>query len=533
MNKCLNTGNLCREYIDLTNSSYFVDKSDMIRILNKRINTSSKYICITKPRRFGKTSILRMLGAYYGKENNTEALFDKLKIGNTTTEKDKANYKANLNKYNIIHLTLCDMPDKCETYDDYVGSIIRRLSSDIKEAYPQLRNYQYEGIYELLEATQDRFVFLIDEWDYIFSHELFTEHQNDFLEFLKGLLKDRSYIALAYMTGVLPIKRYSMGSAINMFKEYTMLNDSVYGKYFGFTEDEVKQLCAEQEELSFEEISEWYNGYITNKGQRIYNPRSVVYALEDGKCSSYWTSTGKMDEVLFFLKYNIAAVREDVIKMVNDIPVRIDIKKEYTAGQAKPYTKKEIYAAMIIYGMLSYHNRQLRIPNKEIMLEFQSALEDDNFGYVAELVKSSLDILDATLNKEADRLANYLHDIHNSEIPILQYNDENSLSCVITLAYLAARDTYRIEREEKAGKGYADFILHSLIKGEPGIIIELKNDVSAEVALKQISEKEYISKLRKEGTEDILLVGINYNSKMKEHECVIKHVSEVEKKNND
>ncbi len=326
------------------------------------------------------------------------------------------------------------------------------------------------------------------------------------------------------MTGVLPIKRYSTSSALNMFQEYTMMNDPSFEKYFGFTEEEVEALCRQQTTLSMEEINEWYNGYQTRDGHRLYNPRSVVCALEDGICQSYWTTTGRMDEVLFFLKYNIGEVREDAIKMVNHMPVRIEIRKEYTAGQESPATKKEIYAAMIIYGLLSYSDDELRIPNKELMIEFENALEDDDFGYVAELVRNSGAVLDATIARQGETVASYLHNIHNSELPILKYNDENSLSCVVTLAYLSARNKYNVEREEKSGKGFADFIFYPKRRNLPGIIIELKADSSPEAAIFQIKNKEYSEKLRKKKVGSILAVGINYNSRKKEHQCLIEEL---------
>ncbi len=247
----------------------------------------------------------------------------------------------------------------------------------------------------MLAATKEQFIFIIDEWDYLFSHELFTEHHSAFLEFLRNLLKDRPYVALTYMTGVLPIKKYSMGSALNMFREYTMLKDPFFEEYFGFTENEVEALCDKQTALTMEDIFDWYNGYQTRSGERLYNPRSVVCALEDAACQSYWTRTGKMDEVLFFLKYNIGEVRDDVVKMVNDIPVIIEINEEYAAGQKNPKNKEEIFSAMIIYGLLSYYDGNIRIPNKELMLEFHKALKDDEFGYVAELVRNSNEILNA------------------------------------------------------------------------------------------------------------------------------------------
>lgn len=231
-----------------------------------------------------------------------------------------------------------------------------------------------------------------------------------------------------------------------------------------------------------------------------------------------------MDEVLYFLKYNIDDVRDDVVRMVNGFSVIVDIKKEFSAGQGNPSVRKDIYAAMIIYGLLSYYDGGLRIPNKELMIEFEDALEDDDFGYVAELVRSSDEILNAALAMNGEMVASYLHNIHNSELPILKYNDENSLSCVVTLAFLSARNKYRIEREEKSGKGYADFIFHPRRKSLPGLILELKADDTPEAAVAQIRNKEYSDKLKKECVEKILAVGISYDTRKKEHRCIIEEI---------
>lgn len=518
MSLCLNTKSALILYKELMNSQYFVDKSAMIENMNRRIRTNMKYVCITKPRRFGKTSVINMLGAYYGKAYDSAELFDGLDISKSET------YAEHLNKYNVIHLCLNRLSDTGNTYDDYIGLIRNSIKRDIQEAYPELKNKEFDSIADMLAATDEQFIFMIDEWDYIFSHELYIEHHGDFLEFLRNLLKDQPYVAFAYMTGVLPIKKYSTGSALNMFREYTMLKDPFFEEFFGFTEEEVQILCGKQSALTMDEIREWYNGYQTKSGARLYNPRSVVCAFEDATCQSYWTRTGKMDEVLFFLKYNIGEVRDDVVKMVNNIPVSIDIKKEYFAGEENPANRKDIYSAMIIYGLLSYCDGELRIPNKELMLEFEGALEDDDFGYVAELVRNSHEILNATLEKRGDAVASYLHNIHNSELPILKYNDENSLACVVTLAYLSARNKYRIEREEKSGKGFADFIFHPKRPNLPGIILELKANDTPEAAISQIINKEYCEKLRTERVEKILAVGLSYDVSEKVHQCVIAEI---------
>lgn len=382
----LNTGSALILYNQLINSEYFVDKSDIIKTINKRIRTTTKYICITKPRRFGKTSVLNMLGAYYSKAGDSRLIFDNLNISKS------ADYKTHLNNYNIINMPLNNLPENGNTYTNYISLIKDTLRDDILDAYPELRNRDFRKISDMLAATNDEFIFIIDEWDYIFNHNLYTENQADFLEFLRDLLKDRPYVALAYMTGVLPIKRYSTGSALNMFKEYTMLNDPSFEKFFGFTEEEVTALCKQQSALTPDDIREWYDGYQTRNGKHIYNPNSVVCALENGACQSYWTTTGKMDEVLFFLKYNMDEVKEDVIKLVNHMPVRLEIKKEYTAGQESPVNRKEIYAAMIIYGLLSYNDGEIRIPNKELMLEFESFLECNAVAINYDSAKKSINV---------------------------------------------------------------------------------------------------------------------------------------------
>ena len=460
--------------------------------------------------------------AYYSRGCQSESLFKDLIISQSPS------FKEHLNQYDVIYLNMQQFLIEADT-----GKVIEYLECEVLRELKELYGQYFDrkdikfaaALREIFVKTEKQFIFLIDEWDCVMRERQESETiQKQYLDFLRNLLKDQPYVALAYMTGVLPIKRYSTSSALNMFQEYTMMNDPSFEKYFGFTEEEVEALCRQQTTLSMEEINEWYNGYQTRDGHRLYNPRSVVCALEDGICQSYWTTTGRMDEVLFFLKYNIGEVREDAIKMVNHMPVRIEIRKEYTAGQESPATKKEIYAAMIIYGLLSYSDDELRIPNKELMIEFENSLEDDDFGYVAELVRNSGAVLDATIARQGETVASYLHNIHNSELPILKYNDENSLSCVVTLAYLSARNKYNVEREEKSGKGFADFIFYPKRRNLPGIIIELKADSSPEAAILQIKNKEYSEKLRKKKVGSILAVGINYDSRKKEHQCLIEEL---------
>lgn len=515
----LNNDKPLENYKRLLNIDYFVDKSNIIGLINKVINTADSYICITRPRRFGKSSVADMLGAYYSKAINSKKIFDSLNVSKCDS------YKQHLNKYNVISISFNKIPETGNTFDDYMNMIKKSLINDIKEIYPYIQSEKYFTISDMLYDTGEKFVFIFDEWDYIFNNNLFTNNQNDFLEFLRNLLKDQPYVALAYMTGVLPIKKYSSGSALNMFDEFTFLKDRMFGEYFGFTEKEVIKLCDKNGKMEFKELESWYNGYLTARGIKIYNPRSVVKALHNSYCESYWTNTGAMDEVEEYLKYNTLDIRDDVIEMVSGMDVDIIIDEEFRAGQGIPRTKEEIYSAMIVLGFLSYHDGYLKIPNKELMKEFEKALKDKSFGYVSQIIENSKKMLKATVTNDTKTVESLLHDIHNSEIPVLQYNDENSLSCVLTLAYLSARDTYRVEREEKTGKGYADFTFHPRRKNDISFIVELKKDEIPEKALKQIKQKEYVQKFKKENEDKkILAVAICYDSKEKEHNCLIEEL---------
>ena len=515
----LNTNKPLINYMNLYRSKYFIDKSLMIEKLNEVIETSDKYICITRPRRFGKSSVIDMLGSYYSIAVDSKDIFDNLKISNSPS------YSEHLNKYNVINISFNDLSERGNTYKDYIEMIRTSITKDIVEKYPHINPENYFNISSMIRDTNDKFIFLLDEWDYIFNNSLFEENQNNFLEFLRNLLKDQPYVALCYMTGVLPIKKYSSGSALNMFDEFTFLKDRKFGRYFGFTEEEVIDLCKKNNEIKFEHLQAWYNGYLTARGLKIYNPRSVVKALQNDFCESYWTNTGAMDEVAKYLKYNTLEIRDDVIEMISGGEIDLIIDEEFRAGQREPKTKEEIYSAMIVLGFLSYHDGYLKIPNKELMKEFEKALRDKSFGYVSQIIENSRKMLQATVNGDTATVESILHDIHNSEIPILQYNDENSLSCVLTLAYLSARDTYRIEREEKTGKGYADFTFHPRRKNDTAFIVELKKDENVDVAINQIKNKEYIEKFKKENEDKkVLAVAICYNSKDKEHSCKIEEI---------
>ena len=272
--------------------------------------------------------------------------------------------------------------------------------------------------------------------------------------FLSNLLKDHGYVELSYMTGILPIAKYSSGSELNMFLEYTMASEEKFNEYFGFTESEIDDLFAkylkicEIPAITREQLRLWYDGYATKAGERMYNPRSVVTALSNNNIGNYWTSSGPYDEIFYYIKNNVADVKSDLALMVAGEAVQAKVR-EYAAASMNLSTKNEIFSAMVVYGFLSYENGKVRIPNKELMEKFDEMLQkEESLGYIYRLAKESDKMLQATLANDTKTMEKILSYVHDTETPILSYNHETELSAIVNLAYLSARDQYRIERED-------------------------------------------------------------------------------------
>lgn len=498
---------------DAINSQIYVDKSLLIDKMNYNIEKRDKYLCITRPRRFGKTINANMLGAYYTKGFDTHDIFENLKISQT------ARYKEHINKHNVIYIDFSRFPDLCHNYNDYIQWIKSGILEDLHASY-QISSRKNSPLSQYLVNTHDKFIFILDEWDSIFYKDFMTDKDKRmFLDFLKGLLKDQPYIDLVYMTGVLPIAKYSSGSELNMFREYNFMNDNIYDDYFGFNEEEVKILCQKYPKPSYQEIEYWYDGYYTSNGRSLFNPRSVCYAFIDQSCKNYWTETGPMNEIADCIEHNIDEVREDIVKLVAEIPVKAKLDG-YSVTALQLNTRDEILSAMVVFGFLSYYDGYLTIPNHELMEKFNLVLSRKSMGGVKKIVDESRNMLMATLKCDEEKVAKILEMVHDQEIPFLNYNDENSLSCVVTLCYLYARDEYEITREDKSGKGYVDYLFKPLKNG-PAIILELKYHQSARKAIEQIKIKNYIDRVK--NCREIILVGINYNSH-KQHECIIEKI---------
>ena len=536
MGKILNSEGQLQLFRGRYEGSYFVDKSEILIKLNKVIGkVDEQYICITRPRRFGKTVMTNLISSYYAKGLNSSPIFDTLRIA------EKTDYRQHLNQHNVISLYMAEQPRICTDVDGYLAYHEKKILKDLKRGFPDveldLDMELWDALEEIFYETGERFIFILDEWDSFFHNDFYTEAgAKKYLNFLKNMLKDKPYVELVYMTGVLPIKKYSSGSELNMFDEFYFPTDTIYDTFFGFTEEEVVELCKRNEDcggtIQYEQLAEWYNGYYTSKGKRLYNPRSINKALSQNTVKDYWTETGPGTEILELVKNNVDAVKEDLLKMVSGEKISLSLD-DFTTDFHKIHTKEDIYSVMMIYGFLSYYNGYVKIPNKELMKKYQKVLKDNSMGYIAKLAQNSNVMLEATLSGDTDKMEEILEYVHNTEFPILQYNDENSLSCIVNLIYLNARDKYRIEREDKAGKGFADFIFYPLNSSDTAIILELKKDDTPEHAIEQIMNRKYYTRFlayedgKMDYKQDVLVVGMAYHATNGTHRCVVKRLNEL------
>ena len=530
----VNSKNAYALYKKETAKPYFVDKTVLLKELFPLVEEGSHYLCITRPRRFGKTVMANMVASFFSKGHRANDVFQNLQI---YQDKD---YEKYLNKYTVIHIMFNDLPRNCNSYKQYIDRIEETLIKDLKKEYPDMpiddQNAVWDTLLEIYAEKQDiNIVFVFDEWDFIFHQKFVTEDDKlSYLQFLRNLLKDRPYIALVYMTGILPIAKYSSGSELNMFAEFTMTTEQRFSEYFGFTDEEVDVLylryienCASTKMVTRDDLREWYDGYHTRKGERLYNPRSIVLSLSNNNTGNYWTNSGPYDEIFYYIENNIADVREDLALMVSGIPVPAKIQ-EYAATSMNLQTRDEIFSAMVVYGFLTYENGKVMIPNKELMDKFADMLKKEaSLGYVYRLAKESDRMLRATLAGDTETMAEILELAYDTKIPLLSYNDETELTAVVNLVYLSARDNYRVEREDKSGVGYVDFIFYPVNRDADGIILELKVDHSPDEAIRQIKDKKYILRFTGKLGEErkcagrILAVGISYNKKQKKHACKV------------
>ena len=517
-------------YFNPTNESFtkdrnyeiYVDKTELIAYLNKVLGTPRNCIAVSHARRFGKSHAAGMIDAYYSLGCDSSKLFDNTKIA------ANADYKKYMNKYNVIHLDISSFWDDFK--DNLVEKIKEYIIDDFKKSFNDEIDYSKKFSVILMSVYQKTtipFVIIIDEWDCVIRNSDDKELVHSYLQFLHSLFKSeesKAFLALGYITGILPIKKIKDESALNNFREYTMLKSKPITKYYGFTEEEVKELCKKYD-MDFDSVKAWYNGYLID-GVHMYNPNSVTQAMIDQDCDSYWRNTSSFSSINTFITMNYAGLKDDIMTMLAGGKVMVDTRS-FQNDLSDIHSKDDALTALIHLGYLGYDadRKSAYIPNYEVAEAFQMALKTGIWDEISKAISRCDGLLMATIAGDETKVAEIIEQAHDTYTSVLKYNDENSLSCVLTMAYFTAPGYYNIVREMPAGKGFTDFafIPRSNAGFRPAMIVELKYNQSAETAIKQIKEKKYHGALS--GYSDkILLVGINYDmdgSDKKHHTCVI------------
>lgn len=511
------------KFFKAVNSEIYVDKTNLIRYTNKVLNTMQQNICVSRPRRFGKSMAADMLTAYYSRGCNSAALFENLNI------QEDASFSKYLNHYDTIFLNIQEFLSQSHDMDEMISLLQRTVLWDLLEQYPDFRYFDHMNLartmQDIYQNTKCPFVIIIDEWDCIFrEYKEDKLAQEKYLDFLRDLLKDKAYIHLAYMTGILPIKKYGTHSALNMFSEFSMTNPRQLAEFVGFTETEVEILCNEYR-MNLAEMKDWYDGYHFSRGVSVYSPKSVIEAVTSGICDSYWNQTETFEALRMYIDLNFEGLKDHVLSMIAGEPVFINTGS-FSNDMTTFHSADDVFTLLIHLGYLGYDFDQkcVYIPNNEIRSEFVNAVSVSQWGDVSKALKNSADTLNAIWQNRPDQVALGIEQAH-FETSHFQYNDENVLSYTISLALYAARNFYTMYRELPAGKGFADmvFLPKHRFPDKPALVIELKWDQSAKGAITQIHEKKYCQCLS-DYRGRVLLVGINYDKKTKEHLCVIEEI---------
>ena len=461
-----------------------------------------------------------MLTAYYSRGCDSRELFSGLKIA------EAPDFDTYRNRYDIIFLNMQEFLSQSGNMEEMLSLLKRSVLWELLEEYPDFRYFDDTNltrtVQDIYQKTKRPFIIIIDEWDCIFrEYNRDKEAQEKYLDFLRDFLKDKAYLHLAYMTGILPIKKYGTHSALNMFAEFSMMNPRQLAEYVGFTESEVKSLC-ERYGRNLSELKEWYDGYRFEEVGSIYSPRSVVEAVLSGVCDSYWNQTETFEALQVYIDMNFEGLKDDVLSMISGEHVPVNVGS-FTNDMTTFRTEDDVLTLLIHLGYLGYDfaNKCVFIPNSEVRGEYVNAVSVSDWGEVSKALKNSADTLNAIWQGRPGQVALGMEQAH-FETAHIQYNDENALSYTISLALYAARNFYTIHRELSGGKGFADlvFLPRKRFRDKPALVVELKWDHTARGAISQIKNRQYVESL-KEYQGNLLLVGVNYDKKTREHQCII------------
>ncbi|MBQ1266145.1 MAG: AAA family ATPase [Proteobacteria bacterium] len=513
---------------DCALSEIYVDKSGLLQHLNRWVSRDGRFVCLTRPRRFGKSMAAAMIAAYYCNAYDSHDIFDKLEVHTIPT------YEQHINQYAVISFDAQSFRDRVDSPLDFVPSLHRAIGEELKAQWPDILA-DINGIANQLIAvharTGTKFVILIDEWDSIFRRDRNNEKATkDWVQFLRSVFKSaeaREYIALAYITGILPIKKYDVESSLNLFDEYTMLSSRPLEPYFGFTPDEVSALCKEYD-MDYDETMRWYDGYRISRNVSVCNPRAVTQAMRRGEFDVYWSQTGSFEVLKDYINMNFDGLKDAISQMLIGTPVPVNTIGFNTSIEIK--TKNDVLTALIHLGYLTYDfdTKTAWIPNNEIRNVIETAVTDSDWTKVLEQLQKSRDFMDAIQRADSAMAAQIIEDIHNDISVPIHYNSEGDLTATLLHACYAARDYCILARELPSSRGYADVVLIPTGRGKQKFkptIFELKLNDTAQSAIKQIEERKYISvKMLRDYHGDVLTVAMVYDKKAGTHRCEMRMI---------
>ncbi len=526
MGTYLNCGN---EAFRLICNGIYVDKTGLIEYINNTIETPENLTCFSRPRRFGKSYAAMMLAAYYDKSCDSRELFSGLEI-----EKAES-FEKHLNQYNVIYLDITWFISIANGNKSIVKDIQVSVIDELRNAFPDCIEEKeavlQNALLSIYQKNGEKFFVIIDEWDALFREAKDDmDVQKSYIQLLRGLFKGgpamKAAIAGAYMTGILPIKKYGTQSALTDFQEYTMVNPDMLAPYIGFTEFEVKELCVRYD-ADFNEMKCWYDGYSFRDTDSIYSPNSVMSAIRKKSYRSYWTSSETYESLKDYISMDLDGLKDSVIAMLGGQKQKVETL--YFQNDMTSLTNRDHVLTLLVHlGYLAYDEieKKVYIPNLEVSDSFKLAVSDAGWENIGKALSDSDDLLEATIKGDSEAVERALEEIHSAKTSILAYNDENSLACAIYIAYYTAERYYELIREFPSGKGFADIVfLPHKNTDKPAMIIELKYDKSADTAIQQIKDNRYAGKL-KDYKGNLLLVGINYDKNAtgehaKKHTCII------------
>ncbi len=503
------------------NADIYIDKTDLIAHTNHKIDKPDGFLCVSRPRRFGKSMAADMLAAYYSKGCESESLFAGKKAEQVES------FRTHLNRHNVIRLDIQRFIETNRDLGTFIAQIEHSVVEELLEEFPGLKGVDCHtrlktALEKLFNHTEEGFIFILDEWDCVFRMAKNRyDIQKEYLDFLRGLFKGAEYVELAYMTGILPIKKYGEHSAINIFSEYSMVDPKNLGSYFGFTSEEVREQCLVHK-VDYDEMEKWYDGYILG-GLHIYNPKSVIDALIWKKTKSYWTGTETYEALKVYIDMNFDGLKEAVVTMLGNGCCKID-PTTFQNDMTTFKTKDDVLTLLVHLGYLTYDEKtnNVSIPNQEIIEEFVRVVNVGGWEGLAQALNRSEELLKSTWSLDGKAVADGVQAIHSETASMLQYNNETALTCTLLIAYYSAKAYYiNPVMELPSGKGFADVVyLPKKHMDRPALVVELKWDQSAKGALSQIKEKGHGDWILGY-TGDVLLVGINYDKEKKSHECII------------